>query len=203
MKYLTKKLILQISLGILSIFFLLLYFKYPFWSHFKTKNFKALVEYNGSNIHGLLGRQILIHKDFKQYIEQIDKYAADNDIELIVIQSYRNENQKISRNIVKPAKLSNHLAGFAIDFNIKRNNKIYLSNHLKKRNLSKSHVNVQNFINDIRENKNLRWGGDFQIEDPVHIDVPLNQMNKAKWFDFNKNCATDYANRIPKWKFWK
>jgi hypothetical protein len=110
---LTKKLILQISLGILSIFFLLLYFKYPFWSHFKTKNFKALVEYNGSNIHGLLGRQILIHKDFKQYIEQIDKYAADNDIELIVIQSYRNENQKISRNIVKPAKLSNHLAGFA------------------------------------------------------------------------------------------
>jgi hypothetical protein len=31
----------------------------------------------------------------------------------------------------------------------------------------------------------------------------LNQMNKAKWFDFNKNCATDYANRIPKWKFWK
>jgi hypothetical protein len=44
---------------------------------------------------------------------------------------------------------------------------------------------------------------DFQIEDPVHIDVPLNQMNKAKWFDFNKNCATDYANRIPKWKFWK
>ena len=47
------------------------------------------------------------------------------------------------------------------------------------------HNNIHSSINDIRENKDLRWGGDFQIEDPVHIDVPLNQMKKAKQHNSN------------------
>jgi len=200
------KRILKILILIAAIFliaFLYFFYNHQFWSHFKTDNLETLIEYNGANIKGLRGRQILIHKDFKKYIEQIDRYAIDNNIELIINQSYRSDKQNLSRAIVEPGKLSNHLAGFAIDFNIKSNGIKYLSNDLKRGNLSKLPDNIQNFINDIRKNKDLRWGGDFQREDPIHIDNPINLKSKNNWIEFSRDCALDYSNRIPKWKIWK
>ena len=74
---------------------------------------------------------------------------------------------------------------------------------MKRRNLSELPNNVQGFINDIRKNKDLRWGGDFKREDPVHIDNPINLKSKKSWMEFSKNCALDYSNRNPKWKIWK
>lgn len=183
--------------------FIYFYYNYQFWTHYKTTNFKTLIEYKGKNIKGFRGRQILIHRDFKKYLEQIDRYAVDNNIELIINQSYRSDKQTLSRSIVKPSKLSNHLAGFAIDFNIKSNGKMYFSSDLERKNLSKLPDNVQNFINEIRKNKELRWGGDFQRQDPIHIDCPINLISKNRWVKYSSECALDYANRIPKWKIWK
>ncbi|KXX66623.1 M15 family metallopeptidase [Flammeovirga sp. SJP92] len=188
---------------VLTVSFFYFFYNYQFWTHYKTDNFKVLIEYDGENIRGLRGRQVLIHKDFKKYMMQIDQYANTHNIELIINQSFRSDHQIISRAVVKPGRLSNHLAGFAIDFNIISNGKKYLSNELRQGNLKDLPSDIQNFINDIRKNKSLRWGGDFQKEDPIHIDHPLNFRSKENWNKFSKDCAADYEKRIPKWKIWK
>lgn len=200
-----KKIILILILlaSVLFIFMMHCYYNYQFWTHFKTDNFMSLVEYNGSSLKGFRGRQILIHKDFQKYLEQIDRYAENNHIELIINHSYRNDKQTLHNNIVKPGTLSNHLAGFAIDFNIICNGRKYLSHDLKKNKLKNLPENIRNFIHEIRENKDLRWGGDFYpAEDPVHIDKPINLESRDLWMKNKNNCELDYTKRIPKWKFW-
>ncbi|OWY20421.1 hypothetical protein C7N43_30490 [Sphingobacteriales bacterium UPWRP_1] len=179
------------------------YYSFPFWTHLKTENFEALTEYNGQNITGLYGRQILINKKFTPYIIEIDNYAQKNNIKLIVNQSYRFNKKTINRAVVNPASVSNHLAGFAIDFNIEYNGVKYFSNNLKRKNIKKLPQNIQNFISAVRKHKNLRWGGDFNIEDPVHIDYPLNLLNKEDWITQNELCHKDFSQGIPKWKIWK
>ena len=184
---------------ILVISFLYFYFNYQFWTYVKTDNFNSLVEYNGQNIKGLFGRQILVNKDFKNDLDQIDKYAIFHDIVLIINQSYRSEEETINRKIVRPAKQSNHLAGFAIDFNIESNGVKYYANDLKRNNLKMLPNNIQEFINDIRHTRNLRWGGDFQNEDPIHIDHPINILSRKKWLEYSKSCALDFSNANPAW----
>ena len=204
MKREIKKILLTVVLiGFFSFISFYIYNNYHFWTHFKTDNFIALTDYNGKNISGKCGAQILIHKGFKKHIEQIDKYADANNIKLIINHSYRPKNYNLSGAIVTPAKLSNHYCGFAIDFNIKYNGKIYSSIEFEKSSWNNLPSNIHNFINDIRKNKDLRWGGDFQIKDVVHIDSPLNLKDKNKWIEFSRDCDLDYSNRIPKWKFWK
>jgi len=136
--------------------FLYCYDNYQFWTHLKTNSFESLIEYEGKNIKGLRGTQILIHKDFKKHLKKIDDYAFNNNIELIINHSYRPKKQTLNRTIVKPVKLSNHYAGFAIDFNIKENRIKYFSNDLKRENLKKLPKNIQNFIIDIQQNNDLR-----------------------------------------------
>ena len=128
---------LKILILIGSVFliaFLYFYYNYQFWTHFKTDNFEKIIEYKSDNIKGDRGKQILIHKDFEKYIEQIDSYALNNNIELIINHSYRSDEQTLSSAVVTPAELSNHLAGFAVDFNIKCNGIKYHSIDLKSNN---------------------------------------------------------------------
>ncbi|MFM7725475.1 MAG: hypothetical protein ACKO7B_02140, partial [Flavobacteriales bacterium] len=62
---------------------------------------------------------------------------------------------------------------------------------------------IQDFIQAVRGNPDLRWGGDFGKQDPVHIDFPLNVVNKSEWKACARQCASDYSRRIPKWQFWR
>jgi hypothetical protein len=194
---------------ILTILFALLYsvryycYNYfQFWTHLKTEQFETLREYNGENIIVLKGKQLLVHKDFIPRLTEIDNYARNNNLVLTINQSYRFNGKTISRSVVKPAKFSNHHVGFAIDFNVEDDNRKYFSNDLKRSNLSKLPIGVQNFINEIRKNKKLRWGGDFNREDPIHIDTPINK-NKKKWRSYMLLCDKDFSRGVPKWKIWK
>jgi hypothetical protein len=183
----------------------LIYFNYnfQFWTHYQTDNFEALVAYNGINIEGYRGKQILVHKEFKKYIIQIDRYAINHKVKLIINQGYRSNKQMLSHTIVEPATISNHLAGFAIDFNLICQGKKYYAHDLKKSNLSKLPKNIQGFIHDIQKNKELRWGGDFRNEDPVHIDYPLNIKNYTHWRECYQTCNLDDSRKIPKWNIWR
>jgi len=175
---------------------------FQFWTHLKTDNFETLTEYRGENIAALKGRQILVNKSFKNHLDTINEYAQQSNIKVIINQSYRHKNRKPSRAVVAPGKYSNHLAGYAIDFNIKHNGIKYFSNDLKRNNLSELPINIQNFIRKIRQNKDLRWGGDFKKEDPIHIDCPINLKNKKDWDEYSRLCDNDYSKGIPKWKIW-
>ena len=193
-------LIALISFVLASSFLIYCYYNYQFWTHYSTDNFKVLVEFNGSNTKGFRGRQILIHREFEKHMQQIDLYAQNNHLELIITSSYRLEDQALGGAIVEPAKRSNHHAGFAIDFNIISNGRYYNSAQLKKSNLKNLPNNVQQFIRDIRNCAELRWGGDFAEEDAVHIDSAINLTSKNEWISYNQECALDYSRRIPRWR---
>jgi len=179
------------------------YYNFQFWTHVNTDNFVALTEYDGQCMEGLRGTQILIHKKFEPLMHTIDQYAKNNQIELVINQSYRSGNQTLSGAVVKPGQSSNHLAGFAIDFNLKSLGKKYFAKDLTRNKLATLPGNIQKFIKDIRKHKDLRWGGDFKTADPVHIDKAINLNSKHSWKSYSKKCAIDYSNRIPKWQIWK
>jgi hypothetical protein len=40
---------------------------------------------------------------------------------------------------------------------------------------------VRDFIEKARADDTLRWGGDFNPEDPVHLDDGLNRRDPALW----------------------
>jgi D-alanyl-D-alanine carboxypeptidase len=75
--------------------------------------------------------------------------------------------------------MSNDLAGHAIDMNVMHGptksqlcNSACLGGTLP--------AAVQPFIDAVRADAGLRWGGDFTSKDPVHIDDHLNE-DQAAW----------------------
>ena len=136
------------------------------------------------------------------HIKQLEAFAEQHNIELKVIQGYRNPGQSLQNTVVKPATKSNHFAGYAIDFNIRFKGKTYTSVDMKKRNFNELPSNIQAFFDLVRRDIDLRWGGDFYREDPVHIDSPLNEKNPEKWAGHSNSCSKDFAKAIPIWKIW-
>lgn len=137
-------------------------------------------EWKGSNF---TGKKVIADFGFHEYLNRVDKYAKNRGIKVYVTHSFRKVKQKLAGAVVKPVSRSNHLAGFAIDFNIHFRGKNFGSEKLKKDNLKNLPLEVSGFIQDIRTDKDLRWGGDFGTPDPIHIDVGINLFDKEKWME--------------------
>lgn len=129
--------------------------------------------YSGSSIKS--EKPIECDLDFHQALSRIDDYAADAGVFVYVTQSLRHKDRQPVGTVVPPAKRSNHLVGHAIDMNLYVGNRSnwFNSRKLKRRNLPSLPSAVRNFIEMIRGDDILRWGGDFIREDPVHIDDNL------------------------------
>lgn len=139
-----------------------------------------LVSYKSANIIGYEDKPVIVDSQFLPSMYKIDSYARNNGVIIYVTSSFRTPDQKLTGTIVTPSKRSNHLAGHAIDMNVFYDGVLYDSRVLRKSKLDNLPSNVKNFINDIRKDKTLRWGGDFKIEDPIHIDDDLNS-NPSVW----------------------
>lgn len=109
----------------------------------------------------------------------------------------------MKRTIVKLVENSNHIVSYAIDFNIRHNGESYLSVDLCQANFDDLPLAVKGFLNSIRMDDELRWGGDFSIEDPIHIDCPLNYTSRTLWEKNAKGCEKEYSLASPRWLFWK
>jgi len=181
---------------------IIVYNNFQFWHHLKTENFEVLTEFESDNIYGYKGNQILVNKLFVPHLERIEAHAKRNAVELIVNQSFRKEKGKVYGAVVAPVKNSNHLVGYAIDFNLKFEGKKYTAKDLRKANLKKLPTEVQSFIEFIRKDAVLRWGGDFSVEDPIHIDYPINLKNKGQFKIYKMLCNKDVNEGVPKWMFW-
>jgi hypothetical protein len=177
------------------------YHNNQFWTHLNTDTFEALAEYKGENVKCFRGKQILVHKEFIPKLSNLDIYAQRNNVTIIINQSYRYKGQKV-RGVVRQSTMSNHEAGCGIDFNVVYRNKKYFSHELQRSNLDSLPKDIQHFIRDIRKDKQLRWGGDFNTQDPIHVDCPVNLNNRNLWVSYSKACNNDFTNAIPKWKFW-
>jgi len=194
-----------IFLGIIVFFCIIFgyfYFFNQFWTHRDPASFKSLVECKKSRFSAYRGRQILFHRQFLNTIDQIHTYAVKHNLHLLITQSLRHPGKKIAGAIVTPAVKSNHLAGHAFDFNIIFRGKVYESKDLVKDNFRHIPVNIVEFIEEIRLNQDIRWGGDFSNQDPVHLDDGLNINNIKIWEDHYKESFNDYIYSTPKWISW-
>ncbi len=176
------------------------YFFFQFWTHKAPSSFRVLVAFKGSNTRAHLGRQVLIHKSFLPVLDDLNKRAGKLGLKLIITSSYRSPNQKLSKQIVRPATTSNHLAGNAVDLNVKFNGKLFESVDMMAENLNNLPGPVRLFIQEIRENESIRWGGDFKTPDPVHVDSGLNKKDFTVWKHCHDDCFEDYSKARPKWK---
>lgn len=182
-----------------------LYFFNQFWTHLDTANFTSLIEYtgeSGTRIRGHRGIQILVHQEFYSLVLKMESYAVKHNLYIIITQSYRSPNKKVKDAIVTPAVRSNHLAGHAIDFNLVSRGKLFESKDMIRENRHHLPPNINDFLKAIQLDKNMRWGGDFKTQDPIHIDDELNLKDPKEWEKQFQLCFADYVAAKPKWKVW-
>lgn len=107
--------------------------------------------------------------------------------EVVVTSSFRNYIPS-KNTIVKPATRSPHMAGHAVDINLKRisDGKVF---SFSNGGLNK--ITDENILNAIKDAKKLglRWGGDFRSYDPVHFDDAINIKEPER-----------YAAKVEKYK---
>ncbi|XP_076811398.1 uncharacterized protein LOC143458016 isoform X1 [Clavelina lepadiformis] len=123
-----------------------------------------------SHIRGYNGQAIRVHPDFVGSMNKIKSAAVWCDVKVWVTHSFRKQGQPLSGAIVIPASRSNHLVGHAIDMNVQSAHGWCNSKCLQ----AKSDKGAECFINRIIAD-GLRWGGNFNRKDPVHIDDYYNR----------------------------
>jgi hypothetical protein len=128
-----------------------------------------------------IGKELQADVDFLPHLDRLNQYAADCDVQIYVTSSAREPGRTVSGAIVPPAGRSNHLVGHAIDMNLQSAGGFFNSTRLKRSNFDNLPVEIRDLLNRIREDEVLRWGGDFNREDPVHIDDNLNHRNPERW----------------------
>lgn len=129
---------------------------------------------------------IKINKNFN--ILAILESAEKCKINLYHTSSFRIYGEAVNNAIVEPAIKSNHFVGHAIDLNL------YLSSGelCNSACMNQNQITEVNcFITDV-QSKGLRWGGTFNVNDPVHFDDNFSNLNPNEWkiaFDrLQKNC---------------
>ena len=139
-----------------------------------------LTSFSGSQF---VGKPVLVDIEFVHQLKKVNEFARDLGLQVHVTSSARQHGVAVGNNIVMPASRSNHLVGHAIDMNLKKDGDFFNSSALRKRALRRQPKAVRDFIKAIRDDDVLRWGGDFRVEDPVHIDDALNLRDPVAWED--------------------
>jgi len=128
-----------------------------------------------------IGEAVKIDRDFVSSLDRVGQYAKQSDVKIWVTSSTRNINTQVRGAIVPPASKSCHHIGHAIDMNVMHAGKLYNSKKLKRDNLTNLPSSINDFINRVRGDGVLRWGGDFNTEDPVHIDDNFYRREKVMY----------------------
>ena len=140
------------------------------------------------NVEGdrFIGKPIVCDADFVPCIGRIGRYAEACGLYVYVTSSLR-DNTNVAGAIVDPARSSNHLVGHAIDFNLVRmaENGKDVEDWFNSKALAAEELDpdVEAFLDMVRDDEGLRWGGDFNTPDVVHIDDGLNLRNPDSWLE--------------------
>jgi peptidoglycan hydrolase-like protein with peptidoglycan-binding domain len=125
------------------------------------------------------GKPCRADASFVPLLKKINSYAEQADVYVYVTSSFRTSSN-VGGAIVKPATRSNHMAGHAIDMNLVYGNGKKSANSVELGMYPAVAEPVRRFIKFIIDDPELRWGGQFQDKDTVHIDDNLNK-DLAVW----------------------
>jgi hypothetical protein len=173
---------------------------YQFWTHVDTRGFQALEEFRSPAVTGHRGRQILVHRDFVPLMKTLESLALERGVTLLVTGSYRRPDARLTDTVVTPASRSNHLAGHAVDLNVRLRGRLHESADLTLSAWDRLAPEVRSFLEAVRGEEALRWGGDFFREDPVHVDSNLNQADPGRWERCAAACLEDISSAPPRWR---
>lgn len=129
----------------------------------------------------VIGKPAKVAASFAAKLLRLVENADHQDIKIYVTSSLRKPGQYVPGAVVNPASMSNHYVGHAIDMNLMFEEKLYNSRAMSQRNLNQLPDQVRQFLEAISADGTLRWGGDFDPEDPVHIDDGLNVKHPARY----------------------
>jgi hypothetical protein len=128
-----------------------------------------------------IGKELRADRDFFPCLDRLNELATDCGVEIFVTSSARDPGRTVAGAIVTPAARSNHLVGHAIDMNLKSASGFFNSKALAPAKLPSQPAEIRAFIEGVRSDPLLRWGGDFSKQDPVHIDDALNRRDPDRW----------------------
>lgn len=131
-----------------------------------------LAVYHNDRFQG--GKEVVADRDFFPHLDRVNQFAEQAGVWIHVTSSTREPNRSVTGAIVPPARRSNHMVGHAIDMNLRTADAFFNSKALRKSNFANLPPNVRTFLQSLRDDPVLVWGGDFSTEDPVHIDDRLN-----------------------------
>lgn len=132
-----------------------------------------IVTYKASNFRG----DCKVHKDFVPYLNRMNEIAQQFTMLVIVTSSFRTSTN-VPGAIVTPAKMSNHLIGFAIDCNLQD---VETKEYYNSKKMGDKKGEDEEFIQKVLKETGLRWGGEFRAKDEVHFDYALNIYDPKKW----------------------
>lgn len=128
-----------------------------------------------------VGERVLAHVDFHPALRRLGDYAELADVTIHVTDSFRPPESRLRGRPVPVALRSNHLVGHAIDVEILFGDERLDRDRLRREHFRDLPMNARYWLQQIREDRELRWGGDFVHPDPVHIDDDLYGRDPEAW----------------------
>lgn len=122
------------------------------------------------------GRVVTADLEFFALLDRVAEFAERCRLFVHVTSSTRDPEHVVNSAIVTPSKRSNHFIGHAIDMNLESESGDFF-NSKKLRKLASQPRDVRRFIDMLRDDPVLRWGGDFSTPDVVHIDDGFNRRH--------------------------
>lgn len=132
-----------------------------------------IVEFKASNFVGYNGKPIMVDEDFVPYLKTMNDIAVKSNMQVIVTSSFRKDTN-VKGAIVKPATMSNHLVGHAIDFNLMD---LTTKEYFNSKKMADDKGKDEEFCKEVSAKTGMRWGDAFQVKDSVHMDDSLNLLN--------------------------
>ena len=123
----------------------------------------------------LIGKPCVVSDYFAEHFLLLMCNKAEQLGLIIKVNSSFRQTDNVPGAIVKPAKMSNHMIGHAIDVNF-IDGKIFWSSEMLNNPKGKV-LELINYCKSI----GMRWGGEFAVKDTVHFDDGLNVNHPDLW----------------------
>ena len=131
----------------------------------------GIIQFRSKNGCIFSEQPICIHADFEKSLLMMENEAKKKGLKVIVTSSLRSPTSAVGDAVVRPASMSNHHVGHAVDVNLICKGIRYGSQTFADKQFIPKEV--RRFIHSVC-GRGLRWGGNFGTPDYVHFDDMLN-----------------------------